>query len=64
MNRSRTIIEDVNELQKLMQEWRRDIHKHPELAFHENRTAEMVAQNLESFGAEVFTGIGKTGVVG
>ena len=64
MNRSRTIIEDVNELQKLMQEWRRDIHKHPELAFHENRTAEMVTQNLESFGAEVFTGIGKTGVVG
>ena len=64
MNRSRTIIEDVNGLQKLMQEWRRDIHKHPELAFHENRTAEMVTQNLESFGAEVFTGIGKTGVVG
>ena len=64
MNRSRSIIEDVNELQAVMQEWRRDIHRHPELAFNENRTAEMVAQNLESFGAEVFTGIGKTGVVG
>jgi len=64
MNRSRLIIEDVNELQAVMQEWRRDIHRHPELAFNENRTAEMVAQNLESFGAEVFTGIGKTGVVG
>ena len=64
MNRSRLIIEDVNELQAVMQEWRRDIHQHPELAFNENRTAEMVAQNLESFGAEVFTGIGKTGVVG
>ena len=64
MNRSRLIIEDVNGLQAVMQEWRRDIHRHPELAFNENRTAEMVAQNLESFGAEVFTGIGKTGVVG
>jgi hippurate hydrolase len=64
MNRSRSIIEDVNGLQAVMQEWRRDIHRHPELAFNENRTAEMVAQNLESFGAEVFTGIGKTGVVG
>mgnify|MGYP003319850902 FL=1 len=64
MNRSRSIIEDVNGLQPVMQEWRRDIHRHPELAFNENRTAEMVAQNLESFGAEVFTGIGKTGVVG
>ena len=64
MNRSRSIIVDVNELQAVMQEWRRDIHQHPELAFNENRTAEMVAHNLESFGAEVFTGIGKTGVVG
>ena len=64
MNRSRLIIEDVNELQAVMQEWRRDIHQHPELAFNENRTAEMVAQNLKSFGVEVFTGIGKTGVVG
>jgi len=64
MNRSRSIIENVNGLQAVMQEWRRDIHRHPELAFNENRTAEMVAQNLESFGAEVFTGIGKTGVVG
>ena len=64
MNRSRSIIVDVNKLQAVMQEWRRDIHQHPELAFNENRTAEMVAQNLESFGAEVFTGIGKTGVVG
>ena len=64
MNISRSIIEDVKGLQAVMQEWRRDIHRHPELAFNENRTAEMVAQNLESFGAEVFTGIGKTGVVG
>ena len=64
MNRSRLIIKDVNGLKAVMQEWRRDIHRHPELAFNENRTAEMVAQNLESFGAEVFTGIGKTGVVG
>ena len=64
MNRSRSIIENVNGLQPVMQEWRLDIHRHPELAFNENRTAEMVAQNLESFGAEVFTGIGKTGVVG
>ena len=64
MNRSRSIIEDVNGLQTIMQEWRRDIHRHPELAFNENRTAQLVAHNLESFGAEVFTGIGKTGVVG
>ena len=64
MNRSKSILEEVNGFQALRQEWRRDIHQHPELAFNENRTAELVTQNLESFGVEVFTGIGKTGVVG
>jgi hippurate hydrolase len=29
--------------------WRRDIHKHPELAFEEHRTADFVAEKLESF---------------
>lgn len=47
-----------------MQAWRHDIHRHPELAFEENRTAEMVAKLLSEFGLEVHTGIGKTGVVG
>jgi len=64
MNRSKSILDEVKGFQALMQEWRRDIHQHPELAFNENRTAELVTQNLESFGIEVFTGIGKTGVVG
>lgn len=43
---------------------RRDIHAHPELAFQENRTAELVASRLEKAGIEVHRGIGKTGVVG
>ena len=44
--------------------FRRDIHAHPELAFNENRTAEMVAGELERYGLEVHRGIAKTGVVG
>ncbi len=44
--------------------WRQDIHRHPELGFEEHRTAKIVAEKLESFGLEVFTGYGKTGVVG
>ena len=44
--------------------WRRDIHKHPELGFQENRTAGIVARLLTEFGLEVHTGIGTTGVVG
>jgi hippurate hydrolase len=44
--------------------FRRDIHAHPELGFQESRTAERVAQALESYGIEVHRGVGKTGVVG
>ncbi|AMW85386.1 Metal-dependent amidase/aminoacylase/carboxypeptidase [Pseudomonas yamanorum] len=43
---------------------RQDIHAHPELGFEENRTSALVAQSLRSWGYEVHTGIGQTGVVG
>ena len=58
------IIKDLIELQPEMQNWRRDIHSHPEIAFEEHRTAKIVAEKLESFGIEVETGIAGTGVVG
>ena len=47
-----------------MTAWRRDFHRHPELGFEEVRTSQRVAALLESFGLQVHTGIGKTGVVG
>lgn len=47
-----------------MQQWRRDIHQHPETAYEEFRTSELVAQHLRQLGLEVHTGIGGTGVVG
>ena len=47
-----------------MTAWRRDIHAHPELGFEEQRTSELVASQLQSFGVEVHRGIGRTGVVG
>lgn len=43
---------------------RRDIHRHPELAFEEHRTAALVADKLEGWGYVVERGIGGTGVVG
>jgi hippurate hydrolase len=43
---------------------RRDIHRHPELAFSERRTAALVAAQLGAWGYEVTTGLGGTGVVG
>ena len=47
-----------------MRDWRHDIHRHPELAFEEHRTAARVAELLTRFGLEVYTSIGNTGVVG
>ena len=44
--------------------WRRDIHKHPELGFREERTAAVIAGLLDGMGIEAHTGIGGTGVVG
>ena len=43
---------------------RRDIHAHPELAFGEWRTAELVANKLEQLGLVVHRGLAGTGVVG
>lgn len=43
---------------------RRDIHAHPELAFEEHRTADLVAERLSAWGIDVHRGLGKTGVVG
>ena len=43
---------------------RRDIHRHPELAYEETRTSDIVAEQLQSYGIEIQRGLAKTGVVG
>ncbi|KAF0098095.1 MAG: putative hippurate hydrolase protein HipO [Rhodospirillaceae bacterium] len=52
------------EIQAEISAIRRDIHAHPELAFEENRTSDVVAAKLEEWGLEVTRGLGKTGLVG
>ncbi len=47
-----------------MKSWRQDIHAHPETAFEEFRTSDLVAEKLEAFGIEVHRGLAGTGVVG
>src|SRR5205085_694748 len=42
---------------------RRDLHRHPELAFRETRTAGIAAARLRELGYRPKTGIGVTGVV-
>lgn len=54
----------MSELNQILKEWRHTLHRHPETAFEEVQTAAFVAEKLREMGMEVFTGIGKTGVVG
>jgi amidohydrolase len=58
------VINRIADFQAEMAAWRHDIHAHPETAFEEHRTAEIVARLLESFGIAVERGIAKTGVIG
>ncbi len=44
-------------------EWRRDFHMHPEIGFEVQRTAAIVADELEKMGYAVKRNVGKTGVV-
>ncbi len=46
-----------------MRQWRRQIHRHPELGFQERRTAALVAKVCRQAGWTVTTGIAQTGVV-
>ncbi|MEI6203074.1 MAG: amidohydrolase, partial [Enhydrobacter sp.] len=58
------VINRIASFHKDMTAWRHDIHSHPETAFEEVRTADVVAEKLKSFGIEIHRGLAKTGVVG
>jgi len=58
------VINRIAELGDEMRAWRRDLHRHPETAFEEERTAGFVAEHLASWGIEVHRGLARTGVVG
>ena len=47
-----------------MIDWRREIHKNPELGFEEILTSKFIAEKLREFGIDVHQGLAKTGVVG
>lgn len=54
---------DISDLLKPLVAFRRDIHAHPELGFHEHRTAARIAEQLRAAGLEVHEGVGGTGIV-
>ena len=56
-------LSEAQALFEYTQSMRRDFHAHPELGFHEVRTAGIVAKELTALGLEVHTGVGGTGVL-
>ncbi|MGI9415396.1 MAG: M20 aminoacylase family protein [Hyphomicrobiales bacterium] len=56
--------QSIAEFHGQMTEWRQSIHANPETGYEEERTSDMVAKLLGSFGVEVHKGMAKTGVVG
>lgn len=56
--------EKLESLRTDLIEVHRDLHQHPELSGHEERTARVVAERLRGLGLQVRTGVGGHGVVG
>ena len=57
------MLKQAHAISEEMIEWRRDFHMHPEVGFDVQRTAGIVAAELEKLGYRVRRGVGKTGVV-
>ncbi|PWL18369.1 amidohydrolase [Falsochrobactrum shanghaiense] len=65
LNDLASFVQDLsNEIEPHLIGLRRDIHAHPETGFDVERTAGVVARELEDLGIECQTGVGRTGVVG
>ncbi|WP_330305906.1 MULTISPECIES: amidohydrolase [unclassified Streptomyces] len=47
-----------------LEDFYRDLHRHPELSLEEHRTAALLAERLRKAGYETADGVGGTGVVG
>ncbi|NNC63274.1 MAG: amidohydrolase [Gammaproteobacteria bacterium] len=58
------VIAEIEAGQDELTAWRRHLHRYPELAYEEVKTAEFVAEKLESWGLRVHRGLATTGVVG
>ena len=58
------LLAEIEAISPEMVDIRRQIHAHPEIAFEEFRTSDLVAERLSAWGYRVERGIGGTGLVG
>jgi len=56
-------LDETSDLSDELRGIRRRLHQHPELAYQEFRTSDLVAEALASWGYEVTRGLGGTGMV-
>ena len=61
---AQNILPAIQKMATEMVDVRHQIHAHPELAFEEHATSDMVAARLQEWGYEVHRGLTSTGVVG
>lgn len=54
---------EIRALQSQLVQWRRQLHRYPELGFCEELTAGTIADCLSAWGIDCQTGIAKTGIV-
>ena len=64
MSRATDVLAGLPEVRAWQEPLYRDLHQHPELSHHEQRTAGVIASRLAAAGLQVHDGIGGTGVVG
>ena len=57
------VIDSIAAQAAAMTALRRDLHAHPELCFQEQRTSDLIADQLTDWGIPIYRGLGKTGVV-
>ncbi len=58
------ILKKIQEMQRDMTRWRHNLHKEPETAFQEKKTARFLTRQLTSFGMDEVHGMAGTGIVG
>ncbi|WP_040830288.1 amidohydrolase [Nocardia jiangxiensis] len=64
MTSSATVLGGLEKIRDWVEDFYRDLHRHPELGFQEHRTAGKAAGALHEAGYTVTEGIGGTGVIG
>ncbi|MGI5139163.1 MULTISPECIES: M20 family metallopeptidase [unclassified Streptomyces] len=63
-DRAHTVLAGLDGIRSYLEDFYKDLHRHPELGLREHRTAQKASDALRDFGYEVTDGIGGTGVIG